>query len=262
MSYQQQPDYQLQPLPQSNNKETIMIGGVVFVITIVIFFVIYNNFIDVPSTTSTTPTSSSSIQFSDFMTMPSSDYANCKGDWGTCSAPCGDGTQKYKIITPKKGEGKSCIEVEGASRTCNIKDCANDCVGEWGDCSTTCGEGIKIFKVTTPKKGSGKNCLHGDNASQSCTAGDYILNCEKNHSNFKNFYETNGGYEITEIEADGSYPADSSSGITPIKSKRTDNTQCELEYQESGITRKRRFTLKRNDNNCTWSVIAMGMPQK
>jgi hypothetical protein len=259
MSYQYPPSLEphLQPQPQANNNETIMIGGVVLVILIVIFLVIYNNFIDVPST------SSSSFLFNNLKTTPSSDYANCKGDWGTCSSPCGDGTQKYKIITPKKGEGKNCTEDEGASRICKIKDCPVDCIGEWGSCSATCGEGTKKYIVTTPKKGDGKICSHGHGATQTCTVGDYILNCEKNHSNFKNFYETNGGYEIYKLEADGSFPAgsESSGTITPIKSKLADNNQCELEYLAQGITRKRIFTLERNDANCTWNVIAMNQSQ-
>lgn len=259
MSYQQQPDYQYPPYlqPQSNNNETIIIGGVVFVIIILILAYVYSNYIDKPVVAP--PIVPSGIWKLD--PVSSDPFANCKGEWGTCSEPCGNGTQKYKITSPKKGEGRSCPEVEGASKTCKIKDCPDDCVGEWGDCSSTCGEGTKKYKVKTPKKGDGKPCSHGDGAVQTCTAGDYILNCENNHSNFKNFYETNGGYELVKLEADGSFPADSSNGITPIKSKIVSNNECELEYQESGTTHKRRFTLKRNDNNCTWSVIAMDMPQ-
>jgi hypothetical protein len=246
--------YEYPPPIQSNNNESIIIGGVIFVVSIIIFLVIYNNFINVPTTSS----SNSQIQLSDFMSMPSSDYANCKGEWGTCSAPCGEGTQKYKIITPKKGEGKNCPEEEGASKSCKIKDCADNCIGNWTPCSTTCGEGTQTYIVTNHKKGDGKNCPFGDGASQACSVPGYILDCPAYHNDFKDFYKKKDAFELI----DGGFSAD---GIThppiiPNTSKKISNNQCELQYSLDGVNRifKRRFTLERNDANCKWNIIGMG----
>jgi hypothetical protein len=254
MNYEYPPQYppSLQPQPQSNNNETIIIGGVVFVIIILILAFVYSNYIDKP--VNAAPIVPSGIWKLD--PVSSDPFANCKGEWGTCSEPCGDGIQKYKITAPKKGEGRSCVEDDGATKRCNIKDCADDCVGEWLACSATCGEGSRTYKVKTPKKGDGKPCPHGHGSFQSCKAGDYILNCENNHSNFKKFFESQYGSLFDMI---------------PIKSKRTDNTQCELEYSlkfegfPTLATDKRIFSLQKNNNNCSWDVVHMGdslLPKK
>lgn len=254
MSYQQTPDYQLSsPLqPESNNKETIIIGGVAAIVIILILVFVYTNYMNV------TPNGPSGIwAVSPSSTLP---FANCKGVWGACSKSCGEGTHTYKITSPAKGEGKACPEVDGASKTCKDKDCADDCVGEWLPCSASCGagsgEGTQTYKVSQQKKGDGKSCSHGDGASRTCTAGNYILNCEQNHSNFKKFFESQYGNLFDMI---------------PIKSKKTHSTQCELEYSlkfqgfPTLATDKRIFSLQKNDTNCTWDVIHMGeslLPRK
>jgi len=50
---------------------------------------------------------------------------NCVGEWEPCSTltTCGEGKEKYKIKTPKQGDGASCQFVAGFLRTCKIKDC-------------------------------------------------------------------------------------------------------------------------------------------
>lgn len=64
------------------------------------------------------------------------------GEWGECSAPCGEGTQTRKVTY--KDTGDDWPNHENATRACNIGKCCQ--VGnfsEWGECSETCGPGKK-----------------------------------------------------------------------------------------------------------------------
>jgi hypothetical protein len=176
MSYQ----YPYPPPIQSNNKVLMFGGFIVALITITSILMYINSTSDTsnnlfssfsPSSPSSSPSPSrSSSSSSSTSSIPS---VNCKGAWETCSAPCGIGTKKYKITTPKEGEGRNCEEVDGASKSCKIKDCPVNCVGEWIEpCSAPCGDGSKIYKITTPKQGDGTNCPFGDGASQACKIKD------------------------------------------------------------------------------------------
>jgi hypothetical protein len=81
-----------------------MIGGVIVVIIIITCVLMFSG--------STSDTSSS----------PITSLIDCLGDWETCSAPCGDGTQKYKITTSKKNGGKSCTFEADEVKPCKIQD--------------------------------------------------------------------------------------------------------------------------------------------
>jgi hypothetical protein len=53
---------------------------------------------------------------------------NCVGEWEPCSGICGEetsnlGRSRYRIRTPKQGEGTDCQYVTGHSRTCTIVEC-------------------------------------------------------------------------------------------------------------------------------------------
>ena len=158
-----QPHQQAKPHPQpSSNKKyyiipVIFVLGAIVVLILMIFGIIPNPI------RSNNSTANNSI--------------NCDGDWEPCSPSCGNGTMKYKIKTNKQGNGTSCPENDGASKSCKIKDCPVNCVGEWEPCSTltTCGSGTEIYKVRTIKKGDGIDCPHVTGFSRTCKIKDCIL---------------------------------------------------------------------------------------
>ena len=124
----QYPQYPRPPPPRKSNMLPIMIGGTILVVIILILVFIFSD----SETTSDTSSDTSSKSTS----TPSIPSVDCVGEWEKdCSQPCGDGTQKYKITTIAKGDGKSCPEKDGASKTCKIKDCV--CIYTWG-----CGNGL------------------------------------------------------------------------------------------------------------------------
>ena len=154
------PQYPPIIIPKSNNLG-IMIGGTVFIIIILILVFIFSG--------STSDTSS---------ILTSTQSIDCVGEWEKdCSQPCGNGTLKYKVSTPKQGDGKSCPEKDGASKTCKIMDCSVNCVGDWETCSEPCGEGSHNYKVTIPKEGDGKSCPEEDGAYKTCKIKDCPVNC-------------------------------------------------------------------------------------
>ena len=265
------------PPPTQSNNGALMFGGVIVVIVVIIICVLmYTNItsdtsenpVSTPSSSpsspsrasrpttgspsSSSPSSGSPSTGSPSSGPPSIPSVDCEGDWQICSKPCGDGEEIYKITTPKKGEGKSCPEVDGKSKPCKIKDCPVNCEGDWGDCSTTCGEGIKRYKIKTHKKGDGQSCSHGEGASQTCTAGNYILDCPANHDNFKKFFKAK--FDKASFNM---FPFFT---FIPINSQKVSETLCNVELQgyvadsASGAPIKKRFTLLRNNDNCTWSV--------
>jgi hypothetical protein len=145
----------LQPQPISYKKyyigATIFILGVVTVIILMVIGII-------PNPISNNSTANNSV--------------NCDGDWEPCSPSCGNGTMKYKIKTNKQGNGTSCPENDGASKSCKIKDCPVNCVGEWEPCSAICGSGTETYRVRTIKKGDGTDCPHVTGFSRTCKIKD------------------------------------------------------------------------------------------
>eukprot|EP01048_Picozoa_sp_COSAG05_P011501 COSAG05_NODE_1084_length_5930_cov_11.147316_8_plen_394_part_01 len=108
------------------------------------------------------------------------------GEWGLCSATCGDGSQTrmFSISTAAENSGVPCDSADGETQTqyCYDGDCPVDvdCVGawgEWGSCSTTCGHGTmtRTYTVTTSAEGAGSACeaSDGDQHSLDCN----IENC-------------------------------------------------------------------------------------
>ena len=158
-------------------------GGIILIILISVFM--FNSSTSVPSSvpssspassspSSSSPSSSSPPSSSPASSSPPSSSpasipsVNCVGDWDACSAPCGTGTQKYKITTPKVGDGTNCPFQENASQSCKIKDCPVNCVGAWSGCSEGCGPGVQTYNISTNKQGDGSNCEAGNGTVRPC----------------------------------------------------------------------------------------------
>ena len=87
------------------------------------------------------------------------------GDYDTCSAECGGGTQTQQILVPAQ-YGGAC---EPDTRACNTDPCPIDCEGDWGDCEGECGStGTQTFTVTQPAMYGGEECAFEDGATQTC----------------------------------------------------------------------------------------------
>ena len=46
---------------------------------------------------------------------------DCIGFWECCSAECGNGTQRFTVITPQNGTGENCIAPDGYTIPCKKK---------------------------------------------------------------------------------------------------------------------------------------------
>ena len=87
------------------------------------------------------------------------------GDYDTCSAECGGGTQTQIILVPAQ-YGGAC---EPDTRACNTDPCPIDCEGDWGECEGECGStGTQTFTVTQPAMYGGEECAFEDGATQTC----------------------------------------------------------------------------------------------
>jgi hypothetical protein len=87
------------------------------------------------------------------------------GDYDTCSAECGGGTQTQIILVPAQ-YGGAC---EPDTRACNTDPCPIDCEGDWGECEGECGStGTQTFTVTVPAQFGGAECEFEDGATQTC----------------------------------------------------------------------------------------------
>lgn len=93
--------------------------------------------------------------------------------WGTCSKPCGGGTQtQTRQITVQPQNGGGACPVLSQSQACNTQICPVDCkVSEWGafsTCSASCGGGsqIRYRSIIQYPQGGGAAC---QNVSESQT---------------------------------------------------------------------------------------------
>ena len=104
---------------------------------------------------------------------------DCIGFWESCSAECGNGTQKFTIITDQKGTGKKCIAPDGYTMPCKKKECPINCVGKWSPCDKECGPGIKKFEERTPSQYGGDTCekIYGDLTDKPCKDKECPINC-------------------------------------------------------------------------------------
>ena len=87
------------------------------------------------------------------------------GEYSTCSAECGGGTQTQQILVPAQ-HGGSCSP---DTRACNEQPCPINCEGDWGGCEGECGTtGTQTFHVTVPAQYGGEECEYADGATQTC----------------------------------------------------------------------------------------------
>ncbi len=91
------------------------------------------------------------------------------GEWSTCSASCGGGTQTQTrtVITPAENGGTACPALT-QSRSCNTQACTPggtpvDCVvsawSEWSQCDAACnGTQMRTRTIVTPSSNGGATC--------------------------------------------------------------------------------------------------------
>ena len=105
------------------------------------------------------------------------------GNWGSCSADCGGGTQTKSqrrtrtITTQPQNGGRACPhlrETQSVSQSCNTHNCPVDCqVGSWGDWKTTLGNcSAKCDGGTQTKKQERKRpiVVQPQHGGQACPA--------------------------------------------------------------------------------------------
>ncbi|NXD79466.1 PPN protein, partial [Halcyon senegalensis] len=81
------------------------------------------------------------------------------GEWGSCSATCGGGTQTRSVYcvafdgqssqgVVDDAECMAFAQQPRSSQPCNMRQCATWSTGPWSECSASCGEGVQTRTVT------------------------------------------------------------------------------------------------------------------
>ncbi|XP_017937846.2 papilin isoform X2 [Manacus vitellinus] len=81
------------------------------------------------------------------------------GEWGSCSATCGGGTQTRSVYcvafdgqssqgVVDNAECMAFAQQPRSSQPCNVRECATWSTGPWSECSASCGEGVQTRTIT------------------------------------------------------------------------------------------------------------------
>ncbi|NXM04185.1 PPN protein, partial [Tyrannus savana] len=81
------------------------------------------------------------------------------GEWGSCSATCGGGTQTRSVYcvafdgqssqgVVDNAECMAFAQQPRSSQPCNVRQCATWSTGPWSECSASCGEGVQTRTIT------------------------------------------------------------------------------------------------------------------
>ncbi|NWU13860.1 PPN protein, partial [Cephalopterus ornatus] len=81
------------------------------------------------------------------------------GEWGSCSATCGGGTQTRSVYcmafdgqssqgVVDNAECMTFAQQPRSSQPCNVRQCATWSTGPWSECSASCGEGVQTRTIT------------------------------------------------------------------------------------------------------------------
>jgi hypothetical protein len=108
---------------------------------------------------------------------------NCHGKWSDCSVGCGDGIQQFSITTKASNGGSNCLNKQGDTMPCNLKNCDSDCFGLWSSCDVYCGESTQTYSIITDAIGKGSKCPYNNGETRKCKAKDCI-NCSGTWGNW------------------------------------------------------------------------------
>ena len=188
------------------NNKSLIIGGIIGVIFIIICVIIYYKFRPVK------------CQVSNW------------SEWSTCTATCGGGVQsRSRTVIKKSSNGGTACPTLTESRTCNSQACVVNCQvsdwSEWGTCSKTCGGGTqsRTRTIIKPAENGGIACPIDLSENRLCNCQACPVNCEVSKwSDWSTCSKTCGGGIQTRSR-------------TIIKQAANGGTACPIDLSENRI---------------------------